>query len=153
MIRATLSIQSKGNAEAKLKQLQQNLRGPSKVKVGFPAGKAPGDLVSIAYWNHEGTSRGIPPRPFITIAMFKARAELRAMIRVEAKKIVFAGNSSPMRYALQRLGMKGQDVIQAQIGSNMPPANAASTVKKKGSSKTLIDTGRLFQSVTWDFDK
>ncbi|WP_406858497.1 hypothetical protein ABEG18_13060 [Alsobacter sp. KACC 23698] len=151
-IRASIKVQRPGDAKAKLETIAKGLRGPSKVKVGFPAGKAPGDLISIAYWNHFGTSRGIPPRPFITTAMFKGRGELRSFITAEAKKIVFAGNPTPMRYALQNLGMKGQDMVQMQILSNMPPPNAPSTVQQKGSSRTLVDTGRLVGSVTWAID-
>ena len=127
------------------------LAGPSKVKVGFPAGKAPGDIISIAVWNHEGTSRGIPPRPFISRAMYVGRGELRSFMRAEAKGIVTG--SKTMAAAFPRLGLMGQDLIQVQIGSNMPPPNAAGTVRQKGSSRTLVDTGRMMASVTWAIDK
>lgn len=169
MITLTVKIERKGNAAKRIAAIRKALAGPKMVKVGFPAGKVAGDLITIAFWNHEGTSRakgdvfyrngkvGIsgptPARPFITRAMFHGRIELRAMMRAEAKAILRSDNPKPIRYALQRLGMKGQDLIQAQIGSNMGPPNSAMTIALKGSSRTLIDQGRMFQSVTWALDE
>lgn len=165
----TLKVERKKDGRGTIKKIEAALRGPSKVKVGFPAGKVAGDLVTIAFWNHEGTNRAkgdvffkngklgfsgpIPPRPFITVAMFKGRGEIKAMIRAEAKRLVFAGNAAPMRYALERIGMMGASLIQDQIGSNMGPPNSPMTVELKGSSATLIDSGRMRQSVTWVLDK
>ena len=71
-IRVTVETQSRGNAKAMLERVLREFakaRGDAKVKVGFPAGQAPGDLIAIAVYNHEGTSRGIPPRPFITMVI------------------------------------------------------------------------------------
>lgn len=141
-------------------------KAPPLVKVGFPAGKVAGDLISIAYWNHEGTSRAkgdvfrrngktgisgpIPPRPFIQVAMYAGQGDLRAFIRAEAKAIV--SGKGDIRQSLERLGMMGAQMIQDQIGSNMAPANSPMTIALKGSSATLIDTGRIRQSVTWKID-
>ncbi len=153
MINISVKVATKGpSASARLKKIETALTtGPKAVKVGFPAGKAPGDLISIAYWNHEGTSRGIPPRPFITMAMYKGRHRLRAELTTMTRGLL-AGKSD-LKAGLTKLGMLGQDMIQVQIGSNMPPPNKPATIKAKGSSRTLVDTGRMAQSVTWDFDK
>jgi hypothetical protein len=45
------------------------------------------------------------------------------------------------------------DLLQAQIASNMGPPNKPMTIYLKGSSKTLIDSGRMMQSVTWAIDE
>jgi hypothetical protein len=149
--RVTVQSQRKGDAKAMLERVLREFAkaqgNEAKVKVGFPKGQAPGDIIAIAVYNHEGTSRGIPPRPFITRAFFKARGELKTFLRAEAKGI-FTGRIG-LAQALPRLGIWGQTKIQDQIGSNMPPRNAASTIRQKGSNKTLIDTGRMRQSVTW----
>ena len=50
---------------------------------------------------------------------------------------------------MTELGKLGQTLIQEQIISNMPPANAPSTVKQKGFSLTLVHTGRMFDAVTY----
>lgn len=41
--------------------------------------------------------------------------------------------------------------IVKKINSNVPPPNAPSTIKQKGSSKTLIDTGNMVNSVDMRF--
>lgn len=142
-------------------------KAPPLVKVGFPAGKVAGDLISIAYWNHEGTSRAkgdvffkngkfgmsgpIPPRPFIQVAMYAGQGEIRTFIRAEAKAIM--QGKGDIRRSLERIGIMGAQLIEDQIGSNMAPANSPMTIELKGSSATLIDTGRMRQSVTWKIDE
>lgn len=49
--------------------------------------------------------------------------------------------------ALSKVGMKHTDRIKKKILSNIPPENAPSTVEQKKSSKTLIDTGAMLNSV------
>lgn len=146
-IRVTAKVQSKGDANKRVEAILQGMKGPKSVRVGFPAGAAPSDIIAIATYNHEGTSRGIPPRPFITTAMFKGRGELRSFLRAEAKSIIQGKGN--LTQSMQRLGLKGVDLIQTQIASNMPPANAPGTVRQKGSSRTLIDTGRMLGAVTY----
>lgn len=158
-IRADVTVTRKGDGVALLRKILSNLagaKGTANVKVGFPAGKAPGDIISIAFWNHEGTRGGasgggwggpIPPRPFISQAMHKGRGELRTFLRAEAKGILTG--KITMAQALPRLGIWGQQKIQDQIGSNMAPRNSPVTVRLKGSSRTLVDTGRLRSSVSW----
>jgi hypothetical protein len=152
-VSVTVKIERKGDdLEKRIKEIRAALaKGPLLVKVGFPAGKVPSDLISIAFWNHEGTSRGIPPRPFITEAMFTGKTRIRTQLRTTVKGIL-AGKGD-LKGGLMRVAMLGQDLIQVQIGSNMPPPNAPSTVAAKGSSRTLVDTGRMMASVTWDWDK
>lgn len=158
--RVTVQSERKGDAKALLERVLREFAkaqgNEAKVKVGFPNGKASGDIIAIAVYNHEGTRGGasgggwggpIPPRPFITRAFFKARGELKTFLRAEAKGIL-TGRIG-LAQALPRLGIWGQTKIQDQIGSNMAPKNSATTVRLKGSNKTLIDTGRMRQSVTW----
>ncbi|KRE07452.1 hypothetical protein ASE63_22395 [Bosea sp. Root381] len=150
-IRTKVTLRRRGNLANHIAKIEKGVAGPTAVKVGFPAGKADADVVSIAIWNHFGTSRGIPARPFITIAMFKNRREYRAALRKIAKATV--ENGTPLVAQLPKLGALGAGKIQDQIAANTPPPNAASTVLRKGSSRTLIDTGRMRQSVTWEVDK
>lgn len=149
-IRVRTTLRRRGDLAGHIQKIEKALTGPTKVKVGLPAGKAPGDIVQIAIWNHFGTSRGIPPRPFITIAMFKGRGAIRANLRKVAYSVTV--NGKPLAPELQKLGVYGAGLIQDQIASNMPPPNAPSTIAQKGSSGTLIDTGRMRQSITWELD-
>jgi hypothetical protein len=44
--------------------------------------------------------------------------------------------------------IKIENAIDKKMLSGVPPPNAESTIKKKGSSKTLIDTGEMLGHVT-----
>jgi len=149
-IRSKVTFRRRGDLKGHILKIEKALQGPSKVKVGLPAGKSPADILDIAVWNHFGTSRGIPARPFITVAMFKGRGEIRMNLRKIAYSVTV--NGKPLTPELEKLGAYGAGKIQDQIASNMPPPNAASTIAQKGSSRTLIDTGRLRQSITWALD-
>lgn len=50
------------------------------------------------------------------------------------------------------IGMKLENSIRIKILSNIPPPNAISTIKSKGSSHTLIDTGEMLESVSHEVD-
>ena len=50
------------------------------------------------------------------------------------------------------VGMKIENAIRLKILSNIPPPNAASTIKAKGSSYTLIDTGEMLESVSHEVE-
>lgn len=151
MITAKVTMRRRGNLRGHVAKVDAAVKGPKGVKIGLPAGKAPGDLVDIAVWNHFGTSRGIPSRPFLTLAMFKGRAQIRAAVKKIAQNVVTARRA--LTPQLKKLGIFGQGLVQKQISSNTPPPNAAPTVRQKGSSGTLIDKGRLRQSITWVLDK
>jgi hypothetical protein len=50
------------------------------------------------------------------------------------------------------VGMKLENNIRIKILSNIPPPNASSTIRSKGSSHTLIDTGEMLESVSHEVD-
>jgi hypothetical protein len=54
-----------------------------------------------------------------------------------------------MRTSLQRLGIEAQGDVQMSIVSGGWAPNSPVTVKMKGSSRPLIDTGAMRQSVTY----
>ena len=120
---------------------------PGEVAVGFPAGKAPGDILDIATWNHFGT-RTIPERPFLDNAMRDNRNAYRKAMKTSAKRLLLGETS--MTAVLNKLGLFAQGHVQAEIVALRDPPNAPSTIKAKGSSSPLIDTGRMRQAVTYD---
>jgi hypothetical protein len=130
--------------------IPDKITGPMQVKVGFPAGKVDGDIVSRAIWNHFGTSRGIPSRPFLLNAMRKNRAKYLSAMKSAAKKILRGEEGTEM--TLRRLGILAQGDVQSEITDLRSPPNAPSTIKKKGSSNPLIDTGEMRQAVTYKVD-
>lgn len=48
----------------------------------------------------------------------------------------------------ERALIKIENAVVKKILSNVPPPNAPSTVRQKGSSKTLVDTGEMVGHVT-----
>mgnify|MGYP001436983470 CR=1 FL=1 len=50
------------------------------------------------------------------------------------------------------VGMKIENAIRLKILSNIPPPNATSTIKAKGSSHTLIDTGEMLDFVSHEVE-
>lgn len=132
--------------------------GPNHVKVGFPAGEADADNIQKAIWNEFGTSRGIPERPFMRNTMRKKRAEYREAMKAAAATIIeqaALGESvaKEKRKALKKLGIKAQGDIQAEITALRTPPNAPSTIRQKGSSNPLINSGEMRAAVTFKVEE
>jgi len=104
-------------------------------------------VAEVAIWNHYGTDT-IPARPFISATIAAKRAEIEAL---ESRLVagVFAGKLTEEK-ALGLLGAYIQREIVAQINTFFPPENAESTIRKKGSSKPLIDTKQLVGSIRYE---
>lgn len=92
----------------------------------------------------------IPERAPIRRTFAQKQAELAEMCAKLAKAVVM-GKLTPAR-ALALLGQWGVAAVRATVteGEGVPPPNAESTKKAKGSSRPLVDTGRLIQSVSYD---
>lgn len=90
---------------------------------------------------------GIPQRSFVRAWVDQNRDTIRGWQRALFQQIV-AGKLG-VRQALELLGAKVAGAIQAFIATSIPPPNAPETVDRKGSSTTLIDSGQLRASITW----
>ena len=104
-------------------------------------------LADIAVYNHFGTKH-IPERPFLQLALDNNKAEILKRFKGSMRLITEGKVTAPTQ--LDRLGAYLVALVQQEISSNIQPANAPSTIRRKGSSRTLIDTGRLRQSVTYE---
>lgn len=150
MISAKLSIRRRGDASKFIDRIKRAIEGPSQVKVGFPAGTE-SEVLTKAAVNEFGTSDGrIPERPFMRNSLKTNRDVYQRLAAGEAKAIVHG--RSDMRSSLTRIGIAAQGHIQKEIASSVPPPNAPSTIERKGSSTTLIDTGEMRQSVTHEVE-
>lgn len=122
---------------------------PQTVAVGVLA-KSGADLVIIAAANEYGAIAGngavIPSRPFLRLAL--RSKDVAAFVR--ATMTTYYKGGLDLFGALTRIGLFTQGAVRKSIGSNIPPPNAPSTIAKKGSSATLIDTGRLRQSISYE---
>lgn len=135
----------------------RSIVGPSKVKVGFPAGKADARNIQKAVWNEFGTRGGasgggwggpIPERPFMRNAMRENKSAYQNAMRVSAVKIL-RGETS-LSTVLSKLGNKGARDIEAEIDALKSPPNSPVTIAMKGSSNPLIDTGEMAKVVTFE---
>lgn len=139
---ATVTVEK--GAWRKLYNLLKKVDGAS-----VRAGVLDGDLAVIAAVQEYGSpKRGIPARPAVRQAFENHRGELVALQAKIAQALV-EGKMTEHR-AMQLLGMWAVGAIKATYTSEgkFTPL-AAATIRAKGSSKPLIDTGQLVAAVTF----
>lgn len=93
-------------------------------------------------------SAGVPERSFIRSSFEKNRAAYEAALKTLMARVY--SNELTIPKALRILGLKMSADMKKGITENagIPPPNAPSTIEKKGSSRPLVDTGRLVGSIT-----
>ncbi len=105
-------------------------------------------LADIAVYNHFGTKH-IPPRPFLQLALDNNQKQINDFIDKNLNYLM-ARKGAQAPAALNRIGAFLVGAIQREINSNIQPANAPSTIRQKKSSRTLVDSGRLRSSITYE---
>lgn len=96
-----------------------------------------------------GTAQvNIPERSFLrsTVAENKDVA-VSALARGINDALVGNGDA---RAPFETLGRNMAGMVQRKIQAGLSPPLSAATMARKGSSKPLIDTGSLLQSITWE---
>ena len=120
-----------------------------EVRVGYQAGAAADedgvDIANIAMWNELGTSRA-PARPFLRKSVDENADKIKAMCKKQLQRLVQGASAEDV---LEKLGVFQKGLIQKKIVAGSFEPNAASTIRKKKSSRPLIDTGRMRQSVNF----
>lgn len=125
-------------------ELRKTLAG-LRESVTYSAGlvHASPEVLERAHINEFGL--GVPERPFFRIAL-----------RIIGRKLTFGASARFKRFVFSGSGVSGFTKASAEfaaatlrktITSNVPPPNAKSTVERKGSDKTLIETGEMLDSV------
>ena len=89
---------------------------------------------------------GVPERSFMRSTVRDKDGWWQAIEK--ACDLVLQGED--VRQAVGLVGEIAVNDIKLKISDNVPPPNAPSTIKKKGSSRTLIDSGAMRQSVTYE---
>lgn len=121
-----------------------------KVGVQGDAGKDESgetDLIDIALYNEFGTA-SIPERPFMRDAADKYERDIgKVMEHLYGK--VFDGTAS-VDQVQATLGEYYQGKQQEHIRSGPWEPNAPATITAKGSSRPLIDKGRMIQAVRYE---
>ena len=151
MARVSVKVQRRGG-----KKLQRLLReagkgGVSGVKVGFFSTAKYQDgtpVAAVAAWNEFGTET-IPERPFFRNALAESERGVSNILAkgIDTKKMVVDEQLAG------RAGAYVQGKIRDSITTLKEPPNAPETVRRKGSSDPLLDTGTLRNSVDWEVEQ
>lgn len=103
--------------------------------------------LEIAIVNHFGTLDGhVPGRPFLTQTADAKRGAWLGLLEKVLLKVV--KGALTLRDALELVGMQAAADVKRTIRAGMSPPNAESTIKAKGSSKPLINTGQLLNGIS-----
>ncbi|WP_249961092.1 hypothetical protein [Histophilus somni] len=133
-----------------LEQLIKQLEGlnAKDVYVGIPESKNSNvegagqfNLASLAAVLEFGNQH-IPSRPFLRQTLAENQQKYTALF---AEGI---NNGEDYEALMQKIALIAQGDVQENIVKGDWVANAPSTIKRKGSSKPLIDTGHLRKSIT-----
>lgn len=123
------------------------------VKVGIIEGSGENGGVSIAEYaayNEQGT-KNIPSRPFIRSWVDNNESKISSFMDSVYNRVATGKISAEKAMAL--IGQFGESGIKENIREGDFKANAASTVKQKGSSAPLIDTGTMRNSIRYEVVK
>ncbi|TCB67396.1 hypothetical protein E0H88_12775 [Acinetobacter sp. ANC 4216] len=103
------------------------------------------DLAAIHY--HGAPSRNIPKRDVITPTLEQNQEKYLGFIERSIPALI--EGSMNLRTMWEYLGMEGRADIQKQmVTARLAPLHPR-TIKRKGSSRPLIDSGQLRQGVTY----
>ncbi|MET4863019.1 hypothetical protein [Morganella morganii] len=149
-------IKNSGNfSGAGLKALEARIRemGKKKVVVGVPAatnGIRDDGLsnVTIAAAHEFGVPGHIPERSFLRTTVGENKDKITGLLVRELKADISQGDFSGRAFAI--VGEKLSGEVKRKIQSGINPELDPKTVARKGSSKPLIDTGNLLQSITYE---
>jgi phage gpG-like protein len=97
---------------------------------------------------HEFGAGNIPERSFLRVPL-RANQDAYAAIFKRGLPQVISGQLTAGQI-MEQVGARAAADSQEAISAGIAPPNAPSTIARKGSSKPLIDTGRLRQSITYE---
>jgi len=133
-----------------LKNLKTENGSYAKVGIQSDAGKNEEDEDSTAYIyeyaaaNEFGTKK-IPSRPFIRKTFDENKNKIDVKV-LSLQSDIYKGKVD-FKKGLGQLGQWYEGVIKESIKNTNWEPNAPSTIEKKGSSKPLIDTGTMRNSI------
>ena len=144
-----VKIKDKMTPEGKKFQKMLQELAEKEVRIGFQHGQATEedgtDVCDVAAWNELGTTN-MPSRPFLRMSVDENEGKINAFLQSKKKDLVRGVSAEKV---LKEIGIFQKDLIQEKITEGSFAPNAASTVRQKGSSTPLIDTGRMRQSVDY----
>jgi len=124
-----------------------------KVGVTADAGSYTGgvSLALVAAVLHYGRDGSVKKWPFIRNGIAKGKSKLDKL-RIDLIK-QYITNSASLDTLLNKLGLLGKSLIQKEIKTVTSPALSETTTLRKKSTKPLIDTGQLLNSIDYEVKK
>ncbi len=151
------SVTEKDTGMAAFKARVKELGLDPEVRVGVFAdqrggGEPRGDKltnVEIAAIHEYGSADGrVPQRSFIRSTFKDHEAEYEKLTAKVLKGVV--EGKIPLKTGLDLLGSKMVADVNKKVRTvGVPPPLSPVTIARKGSSRALIDTGRMLAAVTW----
>jgi hypothetical protein len=138
-----MSVKDTNNTDKLLKQLETLFK--KEITVGLH-GDVGADILSRGIYNEFGTSK-IPERSFIRAGYDTEKANIKNDAEKLIKKVV-AMEIKPQT-AANLLGDTAKGRIQEFAIDLRDPPNAESTIKQKGSSNPLVDTGQMIGAIDY----
>jgi hypothetical protein len=101
-------------------------------------------VADVATWNEFGTG-SIPQRSFIRAWFDESQDFIRETLR--SQMALVAQGKLTADKAAERVALACEGSMKKRISRGVPPPNAAETIRRKGSSKPLINTGQLRNAI------
>ncbi len=151
MAKVTVKVQQRGGKKLKRLLREAGKGGVSGVKVGFFSTAKYEDgtpVAAVAAWNEFGT-KTIPERPFFRNALAESERGVSNILAkgIDTKKMVVDEQLAG------RVGAYVAGQVMESITALKGPPNAPETVRRKGSTNPLIDTGMMRASVGWSVEE
>lgn len=132
-----------------LKKQNEPLKKTPVVGIGYPESKVENAIIAYATYNHFGTAK-IPPRPFLAVTIDVNKDKIYALKKKLGEQIL-SGEMQPER-GLGILGTAVTGMVKQTISGPIfreTVPNAPATIRRKGSSQPLIDTGAMRNATTF----
>lgn len=100
---------------------------------------------------HEFGLGSSPERSFLRGWVDESTAQIEQVIVAGARALARGKLTSPLQF-LNQTGAWAVGQIQARMARNIPPPLAPETIRRKGSTIALIDTGQLRSSISFRVD-
>lgn len=132
-----------------VKRLKEFKKSTIKVGIQTNAGMNKGErIVDYAAANEFGVAGHIPERSFIRSTADKKK---NWVTEIDNAYISVIDKGEGAISAIAKVGIIARDDIIQTITDGVAPENRPFTIKKKGSSSTLIDTGVMRNSIQYKF--
>lgn len=104
-------------------------------------------IAEYAHYNEYGTKH-IPARPFMSTTFDEQNSNWVKSLDSILEKLINSNNID-IDKSISLVGEQVVNDIKEKITSNIPPTLNLVTIKRKKSSKTLIDTGNMRDSINF----